>query len=694
MAFRPHIPSNAITLEDIARCTGHPVVVDTETTGLHWWSDNLIGIGIHCPAAGVSGYYDCSVRQQVPISEKKVKKSKKWLGQMDYSKSKRGRRVLEEVVEEFQPTQEQQVPIPELADAGRQAVLQMASARTTTLIGHNLKFDAHFLHLPLWELPCKIMDTSVMVHLYDSRLRKALAAAEKEFLGSESKREHVALSKGEERTSKVWTWSPESIALYCENDCIVTFQLAQVLMPIMRELDLVNLFRDQMNFLRVVQCIENYGFLTDPKFINQAVEAFTHNLELMEEELKDSVGLDLNWRSNPQLSHALYENLGIEKPKNPFADADGVDRTRFAFKGQYNTHMTSTFILREKAEHPLADLVADLREADKLRKTVSSYGELADEQGIIHTNFKITGTRTGRLSSGEPNLQNVPSEHRTRETQSVYSGGAIRSEEYNLRQAFRSRPGTILLSIDHKQQEMRMFGILSQDPNMLKILNSGQDVHLGVALMVWGDCGEERNSLHREWAKTIGFGLVYGMTTGSLQHRLNKTAEEANAIADQYWSTFPRIRPWLQEVIDSVDLQGYVRYWSDRIWREEEYLSFYKGANAQIQGGAADFMALMAIRAHQLLRLTQWGNIVSIVHDEILFEIREDKLEEAMPYLLALMEGPDIFGIPFAADCKTGYTYGSMHKVPNPENYRDKDWRALRDQLAAEYPERYNSILG
>lgn len=684
--------SNALCVEDILRCRGKVVALDTETTGLHWWADGLIGIGIHCPAADVSGYYICSQTQDVPIGPPKVKSRKVWKGLMDYTHSKRGRRVFELETTTEQPTQRQHVEVPDLAEAGRAAVREIASDSSTTIIGHNLKFDAHFLRLPLWEVPCLIMDTSIMVHLQDSRDRKALAVAEQKFLGRSTKRVHVERAKGETDT-KPWAWEAETLALYCENDCIVTFQLAQTLMPLMRELDLVRLFRWQMKFLRVIQAIENYGFMTDHEFIDQAVEAFSRNLLLMEQELQDAIGYEFNWKSNPQLSKAIYEDLGIEKPVNPFADADGVDRTRFAFKGQYNKHMTSTFILREKADHPLAALISDLREAEKLRRTVSSYRELSDSRRIVHSNFKITGTRTGRLSSGEPNLQNVPSEHRTRETQSVYSGGAIRSEEYNLRQAFRARPGRILLSIDHKQQEMRMFGILSEDPNMLKILASGQDVHLGVALMVWGDCGEERNAIHREWAKTIGFGLVYGMTTGSLQHRLNKTAEEANAIADQYWSTFPRIRPWLQEVIDQVDYQGYVRYWSGRIWREEEYLSFYKGANAQIQGGAADFMSLMAIRAHQLLRLTEWGNIVSIVHDEILFEVKEEDLETAMPYLLCLMEGPDVFGLPFAADCKTGYTYGSMHKVPNPEGYRSADWQQLISTLSAQHPDRYNPAL-
>jgi DNA polymerase-1 len=367
--------------------------------------------------------------------------------------------------------------------------------------------------------------------------------------------------------------------------------------------------------------------------------------------------------------------MGIEKPENPFADPDGVDRSRMAHVNKYNKYRTSSFILMEKGSHPLGGLILEMRECDKLIKFLDEYGELADDEGFIHGNFNLTGTRTGRLSSSRPNLQNVPSAHRAREDTGVFSGGAVRQGEYNLRQAIVSRPGYTLVSLDHKQQEMRMFGVLAQEPVMLEALRNREDIHLKVAIAVWGDCGEDRNAVHREWSKAIGFGLIYGMTTGSLQYKLNKTAEEAQEIAQQYWNTFPRIQPWLNEVIKTGVRQGFVRYWSGRIWREDDPLKCYKGANAQIQGGAADFMSVAVMRADQILATQDWGGLYSIIHDEAIFEVKNEAVEEVSSVLAKVMECEDIFNLPFVADVKIGKSYGTMGKPEFKVDPSNIDWR-------------------
>lgn len=674
-------------VKDLIQLKGKKFALDVETTGLHWWKDGLIGICVYCPELGINEYiYTCEYRNlEIPQGRKKKvwtgetvmqatgesKPKKVWTGTLTpkgtkvwevrnepvYKKEKVYR--MEQAVKyEFTA-----VPVPELVNEAKRILQEVMSDPATVVVFHNSRFDCHFLDLDMERYPCMVLDTSIMVYLYDSRLRKSLDACEQKFLGSASKRTYVGeIPKALKKKHRCWP--PQLIADYGKNDALVTWQLAEVLVPKLRKLKLMELFKIDMQYSAVLWQIERKGMVLNTAFCNQAIQAFTNNLGLMEQEMYDSVGYTFNWRSNPQLSKAIYENLGIERPKNPFANAEGIDNSKFALKGKYNKYATSSFLLMEKAKHPLGGLILDLREATKLRKTVQKYLELMDAAHVIHTNFNQTRTRTGRLSSTDPNVQNIASAHRVRETQSAYSGGAIRQNEYNLRMAFMSRPGYSFVSVDHAQQEQRLFAVIANEPVMLQALKDRLDIHLMIALEVWGDCGKEANKLHREWSKTISFGLLYGMTLGSLKYRLNKTSEEADEITSKYWGKFPRVQPWLLETVDSMQNTNKIRYWSGRIWREEDPEYFYRGCNAQIQGGAADLIKLAIIRAQRVCGYMGWGNVASIIHDEIMVEVKDEYLAEAIPVLVRIMELQDIFGLPFKAEAKVGKTYGEMDDWP------------------------------
>jgi len=163
-----------LTLEQIRSCRGHTVVVDTETTGLEWWNQSIIGVGIHCEELNISGYLPTCTYEDVAYGT--PTKKKMWLGKKDYSRSSVGCRVYEYVItHKKRPTA---IPDEDLVEEAKAAVHYMADDPDTTIIGHNLKFDAHFLDLLLYELPCRIYDTTVLVHLYDSRLKKSLEKSE------------------------------------------------------------------------------------------------------------------------------------------------------------------------------------------------------------------------------------------------------------------------------------------------------------------------------------------------------------------------------------------------------------------------------------------------------------------------------------------------------------------------------------
>src|SRR5690606_26375653 len=236
-------------------------------------------------------------------------------GEMDYSASKRGRKIM--VDHYIQPTVQTAVPNALRAMPFIKALHKVAQNPETTLIGHNLKFDAHFLGLHLWELPCKILDTSVMVHLLDSRMYKSLGDAEKRYLGTSSKRQHV--TEAQKKVAKEpWNWGEKVLEDYCTNDCVVTYQLAETLMPIIRDRDLLSLLSTQMRYLRLLQKIEWRGIRIQEEFCHQAIAEFETNQALMEQDLFEHCGRVFNWRSPQQLSYAIYDGLGIPKPKNPF----------------------------------------------------------------------------------------------------------------------------------------------------------------------------------------------------------------------------------------------------------------------------------------------------------------------------------------------------------------------------------------
>lgn len=944
-----------LTREDILACSGHVVVVDTETNGLLWWENQIIGIGIECPTAregkGVRGYVHTCSFEQLPYG--KSKKHQEWLGAMDYSRSKRGRRLSEEVV--YQPTRQTAVPNAILIKHFASAVAEIASDPKTTLIGHNLKFDLHMLGVNSWDVPCKIMDTMVMVHLIDSRLLKSLDASESVFLGRNSKRQQVA--KADKRLGKkVWLWDEKVLEDYCTNDCVVTYQLAQTLYPELKERGLTKLYTLQMRYLRLLQKMERHGILITTVFCREAIRQFEQNIREMEKDLYDTVGYSFNWRSSSQLSKAIYDDMGVTKPSAPYnPEEERFDIANFRTAKLYTESATSTPLL-VKEGHPLRGLVLGLRESDKLKEYAQKFIDLRDNNGFVHASFNLARTLTGRLScvsgdtllmtsrgvfrfdeyipvagdlvlthrgrwqsvlrkifkgfspmfsvhlsnnsvlkctedhqlltpngwkrmgdlsigdkvysyehvqelckqsrpckgctsivsgqpkqadypeyctevgddipqcngdypsacgsgssnsrtastlltventrkeryagqvgratsslqrtnwrrpwvsdaksrrplctrtpqgfyrvfgvkgiaagtgrsshrrgqdqqqygqpgssqlesswrttseiaqinslgrmgvfdievagdhsylsqgflnhnSSSPNLQQLPSEKRKVDLENAFVGGAVRQGVYNLRQAIVARSGSLIVSIDHKQQEMRMLAILSQEPVLLQAMIDREDIHLRGAIRIWGDCGESLNKIHRDWNKCVSFGLIYGLGEETLQEYFEKMGVQADArqVKEQYFDAFPGLQPWFQEVIRYVQENGCVQYWSGRYWYADNPNEGYKGVNALIQGGCADLISVAALRIDQILTRQGWGSILSIIHDEILLEVREEVLEEACPVLVRAMEVEDLFDVPFAADIEVGDSYGTLGGYPLSVNPSEIDWKA------------------
>lgn len=596
----------------ILRCAGKTMAFDVETAGLHWWRDRQIMMGIYCPRAE-GGHLEGCIITDTPA---------RW-------------------------------------EAVRDNLYKISSVPGTVALAHNIKFDANFQALELWRMPWQIYDTAHMAHLDDSRQSKRLGDVEKVYLGTDSKRTHLGALGGDRRHMSNVRLA--TAAVYCINDCRVTYELARALTPVVNKHGLWSVLLEDMRYTGLLQRMERDGVPMDLEYIEHSRAFMKKRQDEKQSELWNlsNGGKSWNWRSPQLMSRILYDKMGVARPINPYADADGVDRSRFADRGMYNKTMTNSFILMEKAKHPLGPLVAELRETDKMLDVLELWTYLMDGN-LLHTSLNQSRTRTHRLSAGEPNVQNMPSDVRGRAHTQVYSGDFTRQDEFKLRLAIKAPPGYLFDSTDYKQQEMRMFAILAKEPFMMESLRARRDIHADIAEAVWG----VRDPVHREWSKTIAFGLIYGMTAGSLEHRLNTTREEAFRIADQYRAKFPRVMPFLKETIAYCKQYGYLKYWNGKLWRENEESYMYKGANALVQGGSAELLKVAGLRCQALLEgeFAGAGRLVIPVHDEWVFLLKEEVLPELAPRIAKVMECEDIFNLPFATEVKVAERYGALVK--------------------------------
>jgi DNA polymerase-1 len=488
-------------------------------------------------------------------------------------------------------------------------------------------------------------DPMLMAHLLDpSRASFGLDALTRDLLGHENLTfEEVAGKRGpEDRFSAV---DLERATAYAGEDADVTLRLANLLKPrLASQPDLWRLFNEVELPLSVVLAeMELEGVLVDAERLKAQSAALLEQLKQLEASVYEQVGYSFNLDSPQQLGKALFETLGLTNKKK-------------TEKGKLSTRHEE--LVRLEGEHPVITELLTYRHLAKLRNTyLEALPKLIHPKtGRVHTSFKQTGTVTGRLSSNDPNLQNIP--QRTPEGRKV-------------REAFIARPGYKLISADYSQVELRLLAHFAQAHEMIKAFIEGVDVHAQTASDVFHVPLNEVTPAQRSSAKGINFGLMYGMGARKLSETIKVPVSEAKEMISAYFERYGAVQRYMQEAVEDARLHAAATTLLGRRRPLSEVNSSNRGkqaaaerlaVNTPIQGTAADIIKLAMVRLHQRLKAEGLkAQLLLTVHDELVLEAPEDEAERVAELTREAMEGAMSLSVPLRVDLGVGESWAEIH---------------------------------
>jgi DNA polymerase I len=485
-------------------------------------------------------------------------------------------------------------------------------------IGHHLKYDAHVLenhgiHLAGW-----YFDTMLASYVLNSvATRHGMDDVARLYLSHLTTTYEQVAGKGAKQ--KTFNQIPlETAAHYAAEDAHVTYRLYEVLSSkLQAHPELVNILHNiEVPVARVLTQMEENGIELDLAFLDQLGGEFANTMQDLENQIMEITGESFNVSSPKQVGEVLFEKLGLKGGKKTTT-------------GQYST---SESVL-EKIEHPIAQLILEYRGLSKLKSTYTDglCKQANPDTHRVHTSYHQALTATGRLSSTDPNLQNIP----------------IRAEiGRQIRKAFVASEGRVLLAADYSQIELRLMAHLSQDEALLDAFIHGQDVHRRTAAEVLGIPLEEVTNDQRRQAKAVNFGLLYGMSEFGLIRQLGFTRQESQDYIKQYFHRYPGIYDYMQRTRQVALEQGFVetllgrRLYTPDI--DARNMMVRKAAeraaiNAPLQGSAADIIKMAMIEVDKMLPKDQ-AKMLLQVHDELVFEVDEDIADELAPKLAEVMQ--------------------------------------------------------
>ena len=512
-------------------------------------------------------------------------------------------------------------------------------------IGQNIKYDLIMLANYGVTLKGKMFDTMIAHYVLQPELRHGMDYLAEIYLKYETiKIEELIGAKGKKQ-GNMRDLAPEAVYKYACEDADVTLKLKLVLENELETNGVKKLFEEiEMPLVPVLAYMERNGVRIDTDALKETSRHFTARMNQIEEEVHQLAGMGFNIASPKQVGEVLFDRLKI------------VEKAKKTKTGQYVTSEEVLESLRGKHE-----IVGKILEHRGLKKLLGTYIDALPQlinpaTGRIHTSFNQTVTATGRLSSSNPNLQNIP----------------IRNEDgKEIRKAFIPDEGCEFFSADYSQIELRIMAHLSNDPHMIEAFQKDQDIHAATAAKIYKVKLEEVTREQRSKAKTANFGIIYGISVFGLAERLNVDRKEAKALIDGYFENYPNVKAYMDQSIQEAREKGYI----ETIFKRKRYLpdinsknAVVRGyaernaINAPIQGSAADIIKVAMIRIYQ--RFQEEGirsKMILQVHDELNFSVLPEEKEKVQQIVISEMEAAYKMKAPLRADHGWGHNWLEAH---------------------------------
>lgn len=512
-------------------------------------------------------------------------------------------------------------------------------------VGQNIKYDMIVLANYGVAIKGQMFDTMIAHYVLQPELHHGMDYLAEVYLKYDTiKIEELIGAKGKNQRN-MRDLSPTDIYKYACEDADVTLKLKNILEKELETNGVKELFEEiEMPLVPVLAYIERNGVRIDTEALKETSRHFTIRMREIEEEIYKLAGMEFNVSSPKQVGEVLFDRLKI------------VEKAKKTKTGQY---VTSEEVLESlKGKHQIVEKILDYRGLKKLLSTyIDALPELINPKtGRIHTSFNQTVTATGRLSSSNPNLQNIP----------------VRDDDgKEIRKAFIPDDGCEFFSADYSQIELRIMAHLSEDENMIEAFREEQDIHAATAAKIYKINIDEVSREQRSKAKTANFGIIYGISVFGLAERLNVERKEAKELIDGYFENYPKVKAYMDESIRSARDKGYI----ETIFKRKRYLpdinsrnAVVRGyaernaINAPIQGSAADIIKVAMIRIYK--RFMDEGiksKMILQVHDELNFSVLREEKEKVQQIVISEMEAAYKMKVPLLADCGWGQNWLEAH---------------------------------
>jgi len=541
------------------------------------------------------------------------------------------------------------IPFPDEQEKAQQLIEKLRpffENENIEKIGQNLKYDIKVLHKYNLSVEGPLFDTMIAHYLINPDMRHNMNILAETYLNYTPMAIEELIGKKGKPQKSMRSVSLETITEYAVEDADITYQLAQHFKKEMSDANTLNLFNSiEIPLIKVLASMELEGIRLDVDFLKSLSLDLNNDIKTLEQNIFDKAGEVFNIASPKQLGVILFEKLKL------------VDKPKKTKTGQYSTAEDVLSYLAKDHE-----IIRNILEYRGLTKLKSTYVDALPEQvlqntGRIHTEYLQTVAATGRLSSINPNLQNIPI--RTERGRQVRKAFVPRYEDF------------ILLAADYSQIELRVIAALSEEETMIEAFKNGEDIHASTASRVFNVPLSEVNREQRSNAKTVNFGIIYGVSAFGLSNQTDLSRTEAKALIDTYYATYPKLRAYIADQIDFARDNGYVKTISDR----RRYLkdinsrnAVVRGAaernavNAPIQGSAADIIKIAMINIYKNLNEGDFKSKMLLqVHDELVFDVYKPELERIKSLIKTEMENAYTMVVPLDVELDIGKNWLEAH---------------------------------